>query len=223
MLRKRRNLPIFIAYPPPREQVQNPITGVMEERRLTYEEILLHEKADLQNYYFRQANFEPFDLSHIIRRIEEYERDKKKANKRPYSKHGYSKHPLYKNWAMLRHGSRKGGVLLCPAWEKDFGVYMHWALREGGYTREVNHIIRRDGAIGYTPENCYFGTKEEANLARRGRVTAASSSGHAGIFKIKHSGRWVCHISRPDGLHKLGSFDSKQAAIDAKEAWLRGD
>ena len=221
MIRKK---PIFTEFTPPREQVQNPITGVMEERRLTYDEIIQCEAADLQNFFFHQANFEPYDLSHIIRTMDERVKLLKKLNKRRYVAHGSSKNPLYKQWASMKYNDKKGGTSLCQAWAEDFQVYLKWALSEGGWVRgEATYLIRRDGREGFTPANCRFGTLKESNLARRGRIVSTNTSGHVGIFQVKKTGKWLCNINMPDGLHKLGSFDSKQAAIDAKEAWLRGD
>ena len=182
------------------------------------------QAQEWEDYKERLRNApEPYDMSAIIRDIEAKAARRKARNRRPYVKHGSSKNPLYKNWAMLRYRSGKGGTKLCGAWSEDFQVYLKWALLEGGYSRESQCLIRRDGTIEYTPANCYFGTREESIAARIGRLTKRSASGHSGISQVKSTGKWLVQINRTDGIHRLGSFDTLEAAVSAREIWLSGD
>ena len=137
--------------------------------------------------------------------------------------HGSSKNPLYRNWAMMKYRSGKGGTELCRVWSEDFKVYLHWAWSEGGYSSESKHLIRQDGAIGFTPANCRFGTKEEADKARCGRLITSNTSGHAGIYRAAATCLWHVQISMSDGMHHIGGFPSLEAAVEAKKVWLKGD
>lgn len=89
--------------------------------------------------------------------------------------HGASRTPEYNAWLTMRnrchnprsksfgdYGAR--GITVCNRWRKDFGDF----IKDMGPRPSPRHSVeRRNNDKGYTPENCFWATKEvQANNAR---------------------------------------------------------
>lgn len=90
--------------------------------------------------------------------------------------HGYCYSKLYEVWKGMKarclnpthmyyenYGGR--GVEVCEEWEQDFLVFRDWAI-ENGYQEGLT-IDRKDGAKGYTPENCRWVPMKTQNNNKR--------------------------------------------------------
>ena len=77
------------------------------------------------------------------------------------------KHPLYGRWIGMRqrcndpahaaYGRYRGAsIRVCERWD-DFGAF----VQDMGMPGKGMSIERRDGALGYSPDNCYWATTAE--------------------------------------------------------------
>jgi hypothetical protein len=84
--------------------------------------------------------------------------------------HGGSASPLYCAWRNMRtrcsdkatgrakHHYFGRGIRVCPEWQESFVAFRDWALSHG--YREGLTIDRKDGNLGYSPENCRWITQQ---------------------------------------------------------------
>lgn len=111
-------------------------------------------------------------------------------------KHGLSKSPTYNSWAKMKercgnsasvgyasYGGR--GITVCDRWQDFANFLADMGERPNGMT-----LDRKDGNLGYEPNNCRWATKlEQANNTRTNRrivvdgrlVTVAEASRQTGI------------------------------------------
>lgn len=91
-----------------------------------------------------------------------------------FARHG-NRHPLYYVWRGIKcrchsprdrsyryYGAR--GISMCNEWRDSADTFIGWAVANGW--RKGLEVDRRDGTLGYSPENCRFVTKLE-NIATR--------------------------------------------------------
>lgn len=83
-------------------------------------------------------------------------------------KHGLAKkHPLYGRWVGMRqrcndpahvayHRYGGSGITVCERWD-DFAKF----VSDMGMPADGMSLERRDGSLGYSPENCYWATGAE--------------------------------------------------------------
>jgi hypothetical protein len=111
-----------------------------------------------------------------------------------------------------RYGAR--GITVCPEWAGSFGTFKKWALSHG-YSDELS-IDRVDVNGDYSPDNCRW--VDGSIQAFNKRKTQRNSSGHVGVSWNKKDEKWVAYITKDYVAHYLGSFDSFEKAIAARES-----
>ena len=101
-----------------------------------------------------------------------------------HTRHGASKRGrierIYRIWSSMigrcrdkghtsyhKYGAK--GIKVCDNWKK-FENFRDWAT-SNGYTEKLT-IDRKDGTLGYSPENCRWATYSEQNKNRRPRNVA---------------------------------------------------
>lgn len=90
-----------------------------------------------------------------------------------------------------------------------------WALATGEWpTDQIDHINgnRSDNRL------CNLRSVSHAENAMNVRRPASNTSGHIGICKPTRTGRWVAYITIEKSRRHLGSFDSMEAALSARQS-----
>lgn len=108
------------------------------------------------------------------------------------------------------HGYRCGTI--CNVWFLAHRVV--WALHNGFWPDECDHIngVRHDNRI----ENLRDGDKSQNQ--KNAALRSDNTSGHVGVHQREDSGRWAAYIGSNGGLVRLGTFDTREAAIAARLA-----
>lgn len=140
--------------------------------------------------------------------------------------HGFSNTRIYKCWESMKYrcsnphsraykdyGGR--GITVCDEWQK-FIPFMKWAL-SNGYSDELT-LDRINNDKGYYPENCRWATRSQQALNRRA-VFNRFRSDHVGVYK-KHQ-RYNAWVFRNKQKHYLGTFDTQDEAVRAREEFIR--
>lgn len=142
--------------------------------------------------------------------------------------HGLRSHPLYETWASMMHrcynensnvyeyyGGR--GITVCEQWHGDEGILNF--IQDMGQRPEDTSLDRIDTEGGYSPENCRWASKGMQSFNRR--HNGNSSSKKAGVYKFKKkgvwTGKWKAIISFNKKRLYLGTFDTEEEAIQARE------
>ncbi len=90
-----------------------------------------------------------------------------------------------------------------------------WAIHHGRWPRQqIDHIngVRDDNRIANLRE------VSASENQRNRRRPLNNTSGAVGVSWCRKSGKWRATIQFVDGIVSLGTFDDKQAAIDARKA-----
>lgn len=104
---------------------------------------------------------------------------KKEQNGKASITHGKRRTPLYTVWInMKRRCNNKNdksyrfygekGVRVCNLWEKDFGAFYDWSMKNG-YEKGLQ-LDRIDTCGNYSPENCRFISQKENENNRRDNI-----------------------------------------------------
>lgn len=136
---------------------------------------------------------------------------------------GLSKHELYKTYkgmlsrcydynskSFKNYGGR--GITVCNRWKGKNGLsnfIKDMGERPDGYTIDR---INRD--CNYSPDNCKWSHIYEQNY-NRGKPSD-NTSGHIGITFEKERNKWRAYISYMGVRNRLGSFKTKEEAINAR-------
>lgn len=138
-------------------------------------------------------------------------------------KHGGSHSPEYRVWATMKercnnsnsaqykdYGGR--GITYCQDWE-DFSNF----LRDMGPRPSDKHTIERVDVNGdYRKENCIW--TESRSLQSYNRTKREdNTSGRTGVFWHKPSRKWTSIIVKDKKRFNLGSYDSFDDAVKARE------
>lgn len=139
--------------------------------------------------------------------------------------HNETKSRLYQIWIGIKtrclrktstsyknYGAR--GITICREWLDSFATFREWAL-SNGYSDELS-IDRVNVDEGYSPENCRWVSKSVQSFNKR--MPARNTSGHVGVSLNKQTNKWVAYISKNNKHHSLGSFNSFDDAVAAREA-----
>lgn len=136
-----------------------------------------------------------------------------KSSSRIYNIHKFMKQrclnpnaPNYKDY-----GGR--GITICDEW-LDFNNFY---ADMGDPPRDCT-LDRINNNLGYNPDNCRWATQEEQSFNKR--LQRRNKSGHKGIRWREKRGKWEAYISI-QGKHKhVGSFDTLEEAIVARQQAL---
>ncbi len=90
--------------------------------------------------------------------------------------HGLTNSRLYRIWCSMKtrcsnpnsktyeyYGGR--GIAVCDEWNGDFTKFYNWAVNNG-YTDDLT-LDRKNGDLGYSPDNCRWATWHEQRLNQR--------------------------------------------------------
>lgn len=140
--------------------------------------------------------------------------------------HGQSGSRLYRVWRSMKertlnknsksfknYGGR--GIRVCKEWEKNFGVFFQWSIKNG-YSESLT-IDRIDNNGNYEPSNCRWASRVvQARNTRKIRST--NTSGYRGVSKTKEG--WASRImSNREAIH-LGTFQDKESAALAYDSYV---
>lgn len=142
-----------------------------------------------------------------------------------HTKHAMSTTVEYKTWlgiierccnvksaAYPSYGGR--GIKVSPSWRDSFETFFtDMGPRPNGRV----FCGRLDNNGDYCKENCFWSTDMSfENFNQRRPKT--NTSGKTGVSFNKKSGKWRAYIVKERKQISLGSFDSKQEAIKARES-----
>ena len=118
-------------------------------------------------------------------------------------------HNAYKNY-----GGR--GITVCEEW-LDIKNFVAWA--EATYPNiEDATLDRIDNDKGYSPENCTWSDKTTQAINQRRMKN--NKSGYVGIYYYKSNKKWVANIRINKILKQIGSFKTKEEAIQARDNYI---
>ena len=142
-------------------------------------------------------------------------------------KHGLCSNKFYKTWhnmiqrctnsnhkAYKDYGAR--GITVCEEWV-DVANFVAWAEA----TRpniEGYSLDRIDNDKGYSPENCRW--VDKSTQAINQRKMKNNKSGYVGVTYYKKNNKWVANIRINKILKQLGSFKTKEEAVQARDNYI---
>ena len=141
--------------------------------------------------------------------------------------HGLSSSRFYGTWKgmLQRCTNPKGkdyknyggrGITVCEEWQ-DVRNFVAWA--EATYPNIEGYTLDRiDNGKGYSPENCTWSDKTTQALNKR--IGKNNTSGFVGINWYKGNGKWVAYISVNKVDINLGSFKTKEEAVQARDNYI---
>lgn len=140
---------------------------------------------------------------------------------RKWVKHGFSRTPEYECWGAMKercyniknkqyndYGGR--GITVCKRWLDFQNFYSDLGKRPSN-----KHSIERINNDGnYEPSNVTWATRKEQQRNQR-KLQKNTPHGHKGVYFI--NGRWIARIRPNYKTVHLGTFDTKQQAIMARQ------
>lgn len=136
--------------------------------------------------------------------------------------HGLSKTVEYETWVRMKgrcynllnqdypqYGGK--GIGVCASWRESFEAF----LADMGERPEGMELDRKDPSKDYSPENCRWAT-EQVQAWNRG-LMCTNTSGKDGVRLTKY-GRWEARISKDGKEMYLGTFNTIEDAVAAREA-----
>ncbi|RHO08431.1 AP2 domain-containing protein [Clostridium sp. AM22-11AC] len=105
------------------------------------------------------------------------------------------------------------GIQICAEWKNDFTAFYNWALSHG-YSDDLS-IDRVNSNGNYEPENCRWVTMKKQFWNRRRWNT--NKSGETGVIWSEDRKKWRAYITVNRKRINLGSFESKEDAVNARQ------
>lgn len=115
--------------------------------------------------------------------------------------------------AYNRYGGR--GITVCEEWNNKFEPFYNWAINNGFQQGLSIDRINSDG--NYEPNNCRWATQRQ-QVINRG-VQCNNKTGYAGIRQCKN-GKYSSHIKVNYKTMSLGTFNTKQEALNARNQYI---
>lgn len=115
-----------------------------------------------------------------------------------------------KNNIYYKYGAK--GITVCDEWRKEFEPFLIWAI-ENGYGEGLT-LDRIDGDRGYSPDNCRW-VDNYVQAVNKG-VKETNTTGHTGVCPHVN-GRYRAYINRKGKRKHLGTFDTIEEAVKARE------
>lgn len=105
------------------------------------------------------------------------------------------------------------GISVCDEWNKDFVAFYNWSI-SNGYSEDLT-IDRINPNGNYEPSNCRWVNKSVQALNTK--LDKRSTTGHAGVFLEKRTGKYVARITKKCKYIHLGTFKTIEEAVEARE------
>lgn len=102
---------------------------------------------------------------------------------------------------------------MCEEWDKSFEAFYNWAI-QNGYSDDLS-IDRIDPNGDYEPSNCRWADKVTQSFNRK--TGADNTTGHTGVSLRKDTGKYQAYISKGGRRKVLGSYETLDAAVQARE------
>jgi len=106
------------------------------------------------------------------------------------------------------------GITVCPRWQPQNRGFQNF-LEDMGDRPNGMTLDRIDNDGNYEPSNCRWATMTEQSHNRR--MTSANTSGVTGVSWHKSAGKWEASITINYKKIYLGTFDTKEEAIKARQ------
>ena len=145
-----------------------------------------------------------------------------------FTKHGDYKTRLYGIYVSMRdrctkewdsNYSRYGaiGIKVSNSWDT-YPKFKEWA-NTAGYTENLT-LDRKNGNLGYSPENCRWVTYEAQTRNRRKQSKPASSI-YIGVTFDKQTQNWRADINVCKKHITIGKYSSEVLAAQARDAYIK--
>lgn len=138
-------------------------------------------------------------------------------------KHGLTETVTYKTWRSMKerclnenstqyhkYGAR--GITVSQLWIDSFESF----LEDMGEQPEGSTLDRIDPYCGYYPENCRW--TDSSNQAFNKTKSVKNTSGRTGVVFNKKTNKWIARITKNYEHIHLGSFSTKDEAIEVRKA-----
>lgn len=112
------------------------------------------------------------------------------------------------------YGAR--GLTVCEEWRESYNNFLDWS-NSNGYIEGLT-LERIDNDIGYNPNNCKWIPKYLQPINRR--KFSNNKSGYTGISYHRKNNNWVANININKKRTYLGSFSSKQDALQVRNQFI---
>lgn len=109
------------------------------------------------------------------------------------------------------------GIKICDEWKNNPYSFIKWAL-ENGYKDSLT-IDRRDGTLGYSPNNCRWATR--TTQARNTRlIYKHNTSGYRGVTYCGINKKWKARVQINNKTIHIGVYKNSKEAAMARDEYV---